>query len=309
MTKNNNIQKENFQNISEDEKISKQEENNNLENNSKKIVYKGYVGFWKRVSAEIIDIIIPTIFSFIITLIFFKDYVDFSSSLALNLFTNNFSAIINNNFFKFYILSIILTLVVMIYHIYLYYKNGQGIGYKALGFKIIDQKTGVRPTKKKLFMRFLYKNLFIILFFILFLFFSIKSFLFFINNTGAIYDYSPSYFILLIFGLLYILLWSWPLVIAISIGVSKNKRGLHDKFSKTIVVRERDIKSSLIWAINLGFVLLYIASTSFLSYRLLNSPAFIEYSIKNNIKIEKILEEKGDTKYFHKGNPYEKDVK
>jgi len=171
------------------------------------------VGFWKRVIAVFLDWV-P------LMLVLWLLYVLYENSYNEYLAKNNNDIVIHVSIVELFLY--LFSFGTIIYNICLYYKYGQGIGYKILGFKIVDENTKERPEKVKLLKRWMIKEFPIIIL----LFFSF-AFVLGLNLMGVI-----------TYMLLYFFVLFWFFTIALSIGLTKNKRGLHDKWSKTIVIQE-----------------------------------------------------------------------
>ncbi len=207
--------KNNFE-ILEDKEIQK----NEIKENEKLKVYKGYVGFWKRFAAANLD-------GILMLLLIPAGYLISDKNIYSTIF------------------GIIMIAGIMI-HVYYYFKEGRGIGYKLMGFKIIDQETGQKASTKKLIMRVIYK------FFPIFI--TILGSIIVVatrNNGPQTLDMNGFMAIGIGIVIFVILMGLYYLINAIFIGVDKNKKALWDKWAKTLVVSEKEWDGWKIWAINI----------------------------------------------------------
>ncbi len=164
----------------------KQEPQKDLDNNQNIIEYK-YVGFWYRSGMFILDFLL-SFFSLILFLAgwYYEDYI------------------MTDNMVGVFILFLIVNIFIVFYNLYLYYTQGQSIMYKLAGVKIVDEFNYQKPGNWKLFSRFSFKLLLLVLIFIPY-----------VNFIG-------------------ILVW------AFMIGLSKKKQGPHDDITNTIVIIPRN---------------------------------------------------------------------
>jgi hypothetical protein len=115
----------------------------------------------------------------------------------------------------------IIMLAGIIIHTYFYFKDGMGLGYKIMGFKIIDQESGEKADTKKLIMRIIYK------YFPFFILVLGAIIMFFTSDSGK-QTLEISSFLAMGIGVFIGSLGMaiYYLVNAIMIGVDKNKKAL-----------------------------------------------------------------------------------
>jgi len=285
--KNKNEEILNEKNIEVTKKVENKEKNKN-------------VGFWKRVAATFLDWTPGLLLSILFSVLYANKHNEYLANMTKTIESNGN---IDINIPTVILILFLILFGILIYHIYLYYKYGQGIGYKILGFKIVDENTKERPKKVKLLKRWIIKKLGKMIFLFAFIFIIIitqNSSSSLILNNALVASLGVFLFILI-----YALAYLWPWIIMFSIGLTKNRRGLHDKWSQTIVVQENNIKAGLIVFINIVFIILF---SIIVSQRMSTMDRYQDNFMKNNV-LEKVKNHSsqilGEDEYSEKLNEYE----
>lgn len=191
------------------------------------------IGFWKRFTAILIDLSLYILPLFILSfIVIFNQIIDMTWYLL------------------FYIL-----------YIFIYYNNSYGFGYKIMKFKIIDYKKQELASRKKLFLRAIYKYWSLILYLassIIFMVINFDDILKLYSGEISINNYFSTH--LLFFNFLSFLLIAtivWIIVNAFFIGLTKEKRAIYDKISGVSVISEKKIKGWYIFIINVILIFSY----------------------------------------------------
>jgi uncharacterized RDD family membrane protein YckC len=176
--------------------------------------FAAYGGFWRRIASHVLDTW-PTVVVSILFYIYILTYFGISQISTIG-------GDIGSSFAEFLIPIIAIVLVWLVnigVNIYFYFKDGQTLGYRILGMKIISEKTGEKPTTGELWGRFGMKFVF-------------SSFLYIpFVNLFAMFIFYPV----------------WGIMLA----VDKRKQGLHEKLSGTLVVMEKVSRTWVVWFVNL----------------------------------------------------------